>query len=216
MSDGFSEGEDLEDKTGAEAEDDLPVWVPTMLEGTRDRVHTAKTDAAKTGKSCMLCELATGETGCAVKFGEILKLEKDHRRNMKPDILHQSICDKYNSQIVRMLKERFPKRNAREITLSEVRIHFSANHDRDFRRMLEDRLDYFNAAANELERSGLWLRDAKRGFGDEDEALRPDFRNFDIYIKLTSKMRDLYRDMTGLGVSGSSSSSSRVGKGHGR
>jgi hypothetical protein len=196
-----------------EADDDQPVWVPTMLEETRDRITTAKRDAAQAPRSCMLCELATGETGCALKFNEILTYERQYRRSMQPDILHQALCDKYNTQIVRMLKERFPQRNAREMSLAEVRQHFQGNHDRDSKRYIEDRLEYLKAAASELERSGLWLRDAKkigRGTGEEaDTELRPDFRNWDIYLKMTSKMRDLYRDMTGLGVN---LSVSRVGK----
>jgi hypothetical protein len=107
-----------------------------------------------------------------------------------------------------MLKERFPQRNAREMSLAEVRQHFQGNHDRDSKRYIEDRLEYLKAAASELERSGLWLRDAKK-IGSTETELRPDFRNWGIYLQMTSKMRDLYRDMTGLGVN---VSVSRVGK----
>jgi len=185
-------------------DDDEPLWVPAMLESTQARVRTAKKDAERV-RGCMLCELATGETGCAAKFGEILSLERKYRRAMTPDILYKAIRDKYNDQIVRMILERYPTRNAREITLPEVRLHFDGNHDRDFKRMLENKLDYIDAAANQLEQSALWLRDAKKD--PVDGPLKPDFRHFEIYIKLTSKMRELYRDMTGLGVTGP-----RIGK----
>jgi hypothetical protein len=206
----MSDFEDEAPPPPPEEDNDGPVWVPTMLEETRERVATAKRDAAQAPRTCMLCVLATGETGCALKFSEILNFERQHRRNMQPDILHQALCDKYNTQIVRMLKERFPQRNDREMTLPEVRQHFQGNHDRDPRRYIEDRLEYLKNAAAELERSGLWLHDAKKIGRAEETELRPDFKNWDIYLKMTAKMRDLYRDMSGLGVN---VSVSRVGKG---
>jgi hypothetical protein len=183
-----------------EEENDEPVWVPAQLEVTRKRVQNAREDSRHVRK-CVLCELATGETHCTGKFADLLNYEKRYRRAMEPEILYKAMADLYNKDIVRMKKERpnyalsREERNfdLRETTLAEMRQHFEADHDRDWKRMLENRLDYLNASARQLEESSLWQQNVK----SPGDPLRPDGRNIDTYLKITEKMEKLYQKLSG-------------------
>lgn len=174
--------------------DESPVWIPTMLDVTKNKLEKVKQDRRDNANSkCLLCELANEETGSSGKLAEILQFERDYRRSMQSDTLYKAIRDKYNKEIVRRRREVFKERNVREITLSQIRQHFQDNHDRDWRRMLEDRLDYLHASAEQLEQSGLWIKNAK---AEGDEPPQPNPKTFSTYIGIATKMENLYHRLT--------------------
>lgn len=186
-------------------QDDSPVWVPTMLETTKTKLETLKQDKRENGnRKCLLCGLANLDTECQGKMAEILKFERDYRRSMQSNLLFKAIRNKYNREIVRRRRETFRETNAPEITLAQIRQHFQDNHDRDWKRMLEDRLDYLHASAEQLEQSGLWIKNAR----DEEAAPQPNPKTFSTYIGIATKMENLYHRLTAT----HSLNNSKVGK----
>lgn len=189
-----------------DSEEDSPVWVPTMLDSTKTKIEKLEHDRrANANTKCLLCELANDDTGSTGKLAEILHFERDYRRTMQTDTLYKAIRDKYNREIVRRRREVFKDREVKEITLSMIRQHFEDNHDRDWKRMLEDRLDYLHASAEQLERSGLWIKNIK---AVGDSPAQPNPKTFATYIGVTTKMENLYHRLT----TTNSLAVSRVGK----
>ena len=187
-------------------EDEGPIWVPTMLDSTKRKLEKVKADRqANANRKCPLCELANEDTGSSGKLAEILGFESSYRRAMQPDTLYKAIRDKYNREIVRRRREVFKDTSITEITLSQVRQHFQDNHDRDWRRMLEDRLDYLHESAEQLEQSGLWMKNVN---APDDSPLQPNPKTFSTYIGISTKMENLYHRLTAT----NSLNASKVGK----
>jgi hypothetical protein len=179
----------VDEPESEQEQEDNPVWVPTMLEVTRRKLETQEHDKGQNGnRKCLLCELANLDTECQGKLSDILKFEREYRRSMQSDLMYKAITNKYNREIVRRRRETYNESNVPEITLSQVRQHFEGNHDRSWTRMLEDRLDYLHASADELERGGLWIKNIR----DEGSLPQPNPKTFATYIAIATKMETLY------------------------
>jgi hypothetical protein len=202
--DAAARGDGDGDAAGDKEEEEGPLWVPAMLESTREKVDELKRDAvACRHTSCLLCEIAIPENGCTGHMAEILAFERSQRRHMKPNILFEAICRMYNRDIIMRRRVIVGDKESREITLAEARSHFLGNHDRDWRRMMEDRLDYLGAAAEELEKIGLWQINER----DPNSPIQPNGKNFGIYTSITTRMENIYQRLQG------TPSTSKVGKG---
>ena len=164
-------------------------WIPARLPVTEGRMLQTANDAATLGSTrCLLCLYANFETECGPKMKEIYEFEAAHRRNMQPDELFKGIANKFNDELIAHRQQFLGDRDARKITVPEVRRHFSANHDRDIRRMLEEKMDYLESTSVALEEGGLW----ERNLNDPTMPLRPNRQNIVTYINVIKQMDALF------------------------
>lgn len=183
---GADDGVDLGD-AGDRVEE--VVWVPSRLPVTEQRMLQAAHDKNKLGNSrCMLCAYADDKTGSARKVTEIYELESTQRRNMDQEELFKAIVKKFNDELIEHRRRYLGDVNAKKICIEEVRRHFLGNHDRDIKRMLEDRMDYLSEFTVALEEGGLWLKNNN----DPSAPLMPHRQNMNTYVVAIRTMESLY------------------------
>ena len=192
-----------------EDERDKVVLLPAMLASTEREELIRERDMASIGESrCLLCELGTlSHTAATNKFGEIMRLYEMNRREVLPEIMYESICKRYNTEVVMMRKQRLREANPRNIRLSEIRRHFEDNHDMKASKVLENELKYLRESVSQMKKTSLWFKMDN----DPSGRLIANSKGWDTYLKVIPQISSLVQRL-GIEERGNSFAGSKAGK----